>query len=41
MNGTKSKIMFIMCMALGLMSIGYAFFATNLSITSTGNITAG
>ena len=39
MKNTKSKIIIVMCVALLIMVTGYAYFATNLDITATGNIT--
>ena len=39
MKNSKTRVMFIMCIAMAIMAIGYAYFATNLDITATGNIT--
>ena len=39
MKNTKSKVVIALCVALLFMATGYAFFITNLEITTTGNIT--
>ena len=39
MNRIKSKIIIVICVVLLIMVTGYAYFATNLDITATGNIT--
>ena len=41
MRNTKSKVIVAMFVALLFMATGYALYASDLSITSTGNITAG
>ena len=39
MKSMKAKVIVVMCVALLIMVTGYAYFATNLDITATGNIT--
>ena len=39
MKSMKTKVIVVMCVALLIMVTGYAYFATNLDITATGNIT--
>jgi len=39
MDKTKTKMIAILCLVLLVMATGYAYFATNLNITTTGNVT--